>query len=148
MSENAELTRGRPFAPGNAGRPKGSKSQVSLLMEEITSDPQVIKDVASKIVERAKAGAPWACTWIGDRLWPLPRGRLVEFPLPELNSVDDVHKATNAILQAVASGVLTIEEGEHLSSIIAEYGRPIVEQAEEDRIANAPDARVIPHGRS
>jgi hypothetical protein len=69
----------------------------------------------------------------------------VQFDLPELNSVDDVHRATNAVLQAVANGVLTIEEGEHLSSIIAEYGRPIVEQAEEDRIANARD---ITNGRA
>jgi hypothetical protein len=75
------------FRPGNPGKPKGAKHKSTQLMEAIvTADPAALKEVGTKVVEKAHAGTPWACQLIFDRLWPIPRGRLVKFELPPLDA--------------------------------------------------------------
>jgi hypothetical protein len=73
------------FRPGNPGKPKGAKSKTTQLMEAIvTADPEALKEVAEKVVELARDGKPRACELIFNRLWPAPRGRLVQFEFPPL----------------------------------------------------------------
>jgi hypothetical protein len=92
----------------------------------VTADPEALKEIGAKVVEKAKAGAPWACELIFNRLWPTPRGRLVRFELPALDTLPDVQAALNAVMQAVATGALTLEEGESMCSMIADYAKPVL----------------------
>jgi 4-oxalocrotonate tautomerase len=103
---------------------QGPESQHTQLMDAITADPDAVKDVAAKILEKARAGSPWACELIAARLWPVPRGRLVEFELPPLNDAADLQKAIGAVMQSCAAVILSIEEAVHLSSILSKYVRP------------------------
>lgn len=52
-----------------------------------------------------------------------PRDDVVTFKMPRLRSVEDVPKAANAILKAVASGEITFTEAEKASSVLERYAR-------------------------
>jgi hypothetical protein len=135
------------FLPGVSGNPRGrprGKSKSTQLMEAIvTADPAALKEIGAKVVEKAKAGSPWACQLIFDRLWPLPRGRLVQFELPPLDTLSDIQTALNAVMQAVANGTLTIEEGENMASMITDYAKPVIENVDfERRLLEAEPTRA------
>lgn len=52
-----------------------------------------------------------------------PRDDVVTFKMPRLRSVEDVPKAANAILKAVASGEITFTEAEKVSAVLERYVR-------------------------
>lgn len=60
-----------------------------------------------------------ACRFIGDRLDPPPRGTLVRFGLPRVQSAEDLPVVIDAILQACAGGKLTTAEASDLANVIA-----------------------------
>ncbi len=128
--------RGRPFAAGNAGRPKGARGKHAALMEALFSDDkQAVKDIAAVVKGAALSGKPWACELIMERMWPVPKGRVVNFDLPVLNTLSDVRNAMNAVLQAVSNGLLTLEEAEAVSSMISKHAQPVIAEADlESRI--------------
>jgi hypothetical protein len=124
------------FRPGNPGKPKGAKNKSTQLMEVIVAaNPEALKEIAEKVIEKARAGTPWACELLFNRLWPepKPRGSFIQFELPALDKLSDVQTALNAVLQAVADGVISIEEGEHMASMISDYAKPVIEQADMER---------------
>jgi hypothetical protein len=124
---------GQPFKSGNRGRPVGSKGKATLLMEAIkNSDPDALQSIVNKTVEAAKAGKPWAVQLLMDRLFPVPRGRLVEFPMPALNTLADIKEVIGAVLQAASDGILTVEEAGMLAATIDRYAVPIIEASDVD----------------
>jgi hypothetical protein len=52
--KSATKTRGRPFAPGNPGKPKGARHGLTVLAERLLSDD--VEAVCAKVVKRAKGG--------------------------------------------------------------------------------------------
>jgi len=90
----------QPGRSGNpAGRPRGSKSKSTQLVERlITGHVGDVKEILAVVVEQAKAGESWACREILARLWPVPRSRMVAFDLPEIRSQHDVVAANNDLL--------------------------------------------------
>jgi hypothetical protein len=87
-----------------------------------------------KTVAHAKEGRQWACEAVLARLFPPLRSRLVQFPLPPLNSLADVQGAIAAVLEGVAGGLLTIEEGAQLTEILERHGRAINDAEIERRL--------------
>jgi hypothetical protein len=47
-----------------------------------------VKRIIDVVVREAKAGEPSAVTELLERLWVVPRSRLVKFPMPLLASVN------------------------------------------------------------
>jgi hypothetical protein len=120
--------------PRKPGRPLGSRNKSRQLIDALSaSDPNALQAIVDTTLAAAKNGRAWAIQILMDRLYPVPRGRLVEFELPPLNSIPDVQAALNAVLQAVAGGALTLEEGESMCSMISDYAKPIIEQADFER---------------
>jgi hypothetical protein len=52
--ENGGVKRGRPFAKGNAGRPRGSKNHSTVLAQALLAGEET--ELVRKAIELAKAG--------------------------------------------------------------------------------------------
>jgi hypothetical protein len=128
--KNAQTTRGKPFPPGNPGRPKGARHKVTTLAEKLMSDDA--EGVVKAIIDAAKAGDMAAAKIVLDRLAPPRRDRPVSFSLPEIKTAGDAAKAVAAIVAAVAAGILSPPEGEAVSSLVERYVR-IVETTDFER---------------
>jgi hypothetical protein len=105
------------------GRPVGSQNKKTAFIKAIGEDNA--EAIIKKTVELAKEGKAWAVQIVLERLYPPARNRLVQFPLPPLNTLDDVQRAIGAMLEGVAGGMLTIEEGGQLSEILERHGKAI-----------------------
>jgi hypothetical protein len=106
--------------PGR-GRPKGVRNKCGAEFRAIIAEAG--PDVAKRIVEIARdeghSDQLVACRFIGDRLDPPPRGTLVRFDLPRIQSAADVPIVIDALLQACAGGNLTTTEAGDLANVIA-----------------------------
>lgn len=121
--KNAGTTRGRPFAPGNPGRAKGSRHKVTLAIEAILDGEA--ETLTRKAVELAQAGDITALRLCMDRLAPVRRDRPVTFDLPRIETVNDLPKATQAIMEAVAGGELTPSEAAELGKLVDAHAKAI-----------------------
>jgi hypothetical protein len=104
------------FRPGNPGRPKGSRNKIGRLTRSILEENA--EAVTRKAVEMAKAGDAAALKLVFERLHPIRRGVAVEFPLPEITTMNGVDGALAAILRAVATGKLTVDEAASLAKVV------------------------------
>ena len=81
---NAAKTRGRPFAKGNPGRPRGARHRVTLAAEALLDGEA--EALARKAVELALAGDTLALRLCLDRILPPRRDRPIAFRLPPVGS--------------------------------------------------------------
>src|SRR5437764_865474 len=70
------ITRGRPFEPGNPGRPKGARHKATVMLEEMFTGEA--GEIGRKTVELAKEGTFGAIKLILDRTYPKVRTRRIE----------------------------------------------------------------------
>jgi hypothetical protein len=111
--------RGRPFQPGNPGRPPGSKNQTTRLIEQLISGEA--ETLTRKLIEKALGGDVRCIQYCLDQLSPRRNGRPIDFKLPAINSVHDVVTAMAAITTGVNDGSLTAEEAGHLVHFLEAY---------------------------
>ncbi|AMJ61983.1 DUF5681 domain-containing protein [Bosea sp. PAMC 26642] len=116
-------TRGKPFAPGNTGKPKGARHKTTLAIEKLLDDEA--ETLTRKAIELAKAGDMQALRLCMDRLAPARKDRPVSFELPPIDSVDDLPKATQALMTAVACGDLTPSEAAELGKLVDAHVKAI-----------------------
>ena len=134
--------RGRPFQPGQSGNPagkrKGTRHAALLALDAIGE--AAAADVLRRVVEDAKGGDLRAAEILLRRLWPERKGRPTPLELPALDTPADLVKATAAIVEAVAGGDVTPEEGAAVATIV-ETHRRVVETEELERRLAALEAR-------
>lgn len=121
--KSAANTRGKPFAPGNSGKPKGARQKVTLAIEALLEGEA--DALTRKAIEMAKAGDMQALRLCMDRLAPPRRDRPVTFTLPDIETTGDLPRATKAILDAVATGDLTPSEAAELGKLVDAHVRAI-----------------------
>src|SRR5208282_2142242 len=114
-------TPGRPFGNGNPGRPRGSKNRTTLLAAALLEGEA--EELVRKGVELAKAGDPVMLKFFLERI--LPRDRLIQLDLPEMNFADDVVEALGHIMRAVSEGRISPREGAALAALINSQTRAI-----------------------
>jgi hypothetical protein len=119
--KNATTTRGRPFEPGNSGRPKGARNRATLAAEALLDGEA--EALTRKAIELALAGDPIALRLCLDRILPPRRERPTTFALPELRSAADAGSAMAAILAAVASGNTCVAEASELAKLVDAFVR-------------------------
>jgi len=119
--KNAEFTRGRPFAQGNPGRPRGSKNRTTAIAQALLANEET--ELVRKGIELAKAGDVQMLKFLLDRL--LPKDRLIKIDMPRLDFADEAIDGMAAITDAIAQGQITPSEGAALSSMISGYSRAI-----------------------
>jgi hypothetical protein len=121
--ETPKSIRGRPFAPGNPGRPPGSKNRATRMVEEMLdfSAEALIK----KLVDLAQTGNVKCLQLCLDRIAPKRNGRPIEFHLPPITDAKDIVVSMAAITTAVNDGTLTPEEADHLAHLIQSYAKAV-----------------------
>jgi hypothetical protein len=126
--------RGRPFEPGNAGRPPGSKNKTTRLIEELF-DGEAEK-LTRKLLDCALGGDVRCLLYCVDRASPKGRGRPLGLQLPPIKSVCDVPAAMSAIALGVTNGDVTVEEGSHLVQILDRYSNAVAAREFAIRLQN------------
>ena len=111
------------FKPGQSGNPRG-KAKGTLhkatraALELLEGDLEAITQVC---IDKAKAGDLLAAKLILDKLLPNRRERSVNLNLPKVNGAQDLPKALEAVMQAVAAGDLTPGEGQALTAMLEAF---------------------------
>ncbi len=124
---------GRPFQPGNPGRPKGARHKTTIAIEALLEGEA--EALTRTAIEAAKAGDMTALRLCMDRIAPPPKGRRVSLDLPAIETAADVTKAISAALSAVADGEITIDEGAQIAGLVEIQRRAIETQELEQRLS-------------
>jgi hypothetical protein len=132
-SDKSAVGRGRPFPPGNPGRPKGARNRATLAAEALL-DGQA-EALTLKVLERALQGDTTALRLCLARLAPPRRDSPVQFVLPKLETVADAAKASAALVEAVAAGELTPTEAAEVSKLVDSFTRGVQAHDIEERLA-------------
>jgi hypothetical protein len=112
----------KPGKSGNpSGKPKGTLHKATrAALEILEGDLEAITRVC---IDKAKAGDLLAVKLILDKLLPNRRERSVNLKLPRVKAVQDLPKALEAVMQAVAAGELTPGEGQALTTMLTAFGK-------------------------
>ncbi len=127
---NVGETRGKPFAEGNPGRPRGTRNKRTLALQQMVDGEGAA--ITRKAIEMAKAGDPAAIRLMLDRLLPPRKDRPITFAMPKLEGAADAKAAAVAFIEAVAAGELTPGEAGELSKLLESFTR-VVEVADFER---------------
>ncbi len=111
------------FKPGNAGKPKGARHKATLAIEALLEGEA--EALTRKAIELAKKGDMQALRLCMDRLAPPRKDRSVTFDLPPIDTLDDLPKATRALMAGVAAGELTPAEAAELGKLVDAHVRAI-----------------------
>ncbi|ARN80682.1 DUF5681 domain-containing protein [Methylocystis bryophila] len=129
----AKKTRGRPFEPGNPGKPKGARRRTTQLAETLMSDDA--EAIVKKVVEAAKAGDLTAARLVLDRIAPPRRDSPVRFNLPRIERPSEAAAAMTALLEAVADGEITPSEADGVARLVEGFVKTLETSELETRIA-------------
>src|ERR1039457_3197702 len=111
---NGQWARG---ASGNpAGRPVGSRNQSTVFVEQLFLPHQ--EAPVEKTIELALKGDPFALRLCLERLYPVPKERRIDLPLPEVRNAAEATAALSTILTGVGEGQITPGEGAVLAEIV------------------------------
>jgi hypothetical protein len=113
---NAPKTRGRPFAKGNSGRPKGARHKSTILAEQLLASD--VDGVVRSVVKAAKRGNMVAAKIVLDRLAPPRRSRPIHFDLPPIADTAGLIAAFAALTSGVADGTLTPDEAASVATLL------------------------------
>jgi hypothetical protein len=116
MTTAVHKARGRPFRPGNPGRPPGSKNRITQLLEQLAEGQA--EQLLQKALELAQGGDVACLRMLLDRLWPQRKGHPVNVVMPPINTSQDVLPAIASIWTAIREGRLTPDEASALSIVI------------------------------
>ena len=119
--------RGRPFQPGNPGRPAGSKNRTTQLLERLAEAEA--EEIIQKVLEKANAGDDACLRMLMDRLWPPRKGQPVKLNTTPLKTSADILNAILTLWTAIADGHLTPDEASALS-LVAERSMAVINQQE------------------
>src|SRR5919106_5558810 len=106
---------GGRFLPGNPGRPMGSRHKVTLAIESLLEGEA--EKLTRKCVEMAMAGDTTAMKLCLERILPARKDRPVQLQIPEIEGVEELTKATTALLGAVVAGELTPTEAAEVAKL-------------------------------
>jgi hypothetical protein len=122
--EGARNVRGRPFKPGNPGRPPGSKNKTTLMLEGLI-DGEADK-LGKKMVELANKGNVRCLEYCLDHLLPKRSGRSVEVQLPKINGAQDIATAMGVVANGISNGSLTLEEASNQVQLLDSYRSALI----------------------
>jgi hypothetical protein len=129
----AGKARGRPFEPGNQGKPKGTRHKVTRAVESLLEGEA--ECLTRKAIEKALEGDLTALRLCLDRICPVRRDRPIAFELPPLRSISDAVLAMSALTVGVAKGEITPNEAGELGKLVDVYARTLLATELEARVA-------------
>lgn len=119
MTENniqSRKKRGRPFEPGNSGRPKGSRNRTTLALEALVEGKA--EDITRKVIELGLSGNPALLKLLFERVLDPRREPTISFPLEPITCAGDAAPVLAKLVSAVAAGEITPRDGETVARLI------------------------------
>jgi hypothetical protein len=111
------------FAAGNPGKPKGSRHKATQAAQALfDGEAEALTRQAVKMALNGDTAALRLCL---ERIVPLRREATVSFELPQMERAKDTAEAARAVLAAVASGEMTLSEGNRLMVMVEAYRRAL-----------------------
>jgi hypothetical protein len=136
LRNNAGKTRrrgvGRPFQPGNPGRPLGARHKATIAAEALLDGEA--EALTRKAVEMALGGDNVAMRLCLDRILAPRRERPATFELPRLQTPSDAAGAMAAITGAVAAAEITPGEAAELARLVEAFVRALEASEFEQRL--------------
>ena len=133
---SAKNTRGRPFAPGNPGKPRGARHKAAVAAEALLDGEA--EALTRKAVEMALAGDTLALRLCLERIAPPRKDRPIAFAVESLSGPADALEAAARAIEAVSAGEITPSEATVLMSLFEGYRRMFETTEVEGRLA-APE---------
>lgn len=135
---NAGITRGRPFAPGNPGRPRGSRHHVTRAVELLMEGEH--EQLTRIAIDKALGGDTAALRLCLDRIAPPRRDVPVSIALPPVRSAEEAAEASSSVLASVAKGEVTPDEAGRVMALLAAHKSIVAAGDLERRIAALEEA--------
>ena len=129
------------FAPGNSlgGSRKGSRHRTTLAVEALLEGEH--EKLTRKAIDKALEGDTLALRLCLDRIAPPRKDAPVEFTMPKVRTVADAVQASAALLNAVAEGEISPDEGGRVMALLTAH-KNLVETGDlESRIAALEEKR-------
>jgi hypothetical protein len=126
----AKTPTGKPFQPGNPGRPKGARHKVTRAIEELLEGEH--EALARKAIEKALEGDIVALRLCLDRLAPPRKGAPISMTLPPVRTAQEAVEASAALLAAVAAGEVTPEEAGSVMALLVGH-KSVIETGDLER---------------
>jgi len=136
--KNAKKTRGRPFEPGNPGRPIGARNRTTLAVEALLDGQH--EALTKTAIEKALEGDTTALRLCLDRIAPARRDAPISFDLPSVRSAEDATAASAAVIEAVACGEITPDEAGRVMALLTAH-KGILEAGDLERRIAALEAK-------
>jgi len=130
--KNAPKTRGRPFAKGNPGRPKGSRHRVTRAVEDLLEGEA--EKLTRKAIDLALGGDTTALRLCLERISPPRKSRPITVKLPPVATAEDVAQAQSAVINAAAAGLIDLNEAVELAGLLESKRRSLETQMADERI--------------
>ncbi|WP_348638323.1 DUF5681 domain-containing protein [Bradyrhizobium sp. ISRA463] len=125
------------------GRPRGSRNKRTVALEALFEGEA--EAIARKAIELAKAGDSPAIKMVIDRLAPVRKGARIELPdFPRVKTLADVPAAHAFLINAVAKGRISPEEGAAIAATLDRYCSA-VDTVELERRVAAIEERYASH---
>ena len=121
------------FAPGNPGKPKGSRHRATQAIEAMLEGQQ--EALTQAAIDKALEGDVTALRLCLDRIAPARKDAPVSFDLPAIETAEDAAKAARAILRAIADGDVTPMEAATVMAVVEQFRRTLETTEIERRIA-------------
>jgi hypothetical protein len=132
MSETAEAKQSTRWPKGVSGNPAG-RPKGALLAVEALLDGEA-EGLTRKAIELALAGDTTALRLCLERILPARRDRPVRLQIPEIEGMEDLTKATTALLGAVAAGELSPTEAGEVAKLVEVHRRTVEAMEIEERL--------------
>lgn len=123
-------TRGRPFAPGNPGRVRGSRNQATIAAAALLDGDA--EALTRKAIELGLEGDTVALRLCLERLVPPRKDSPITIDLPPITSAADVVGASAAVLTAVGAGEISPDEAGRVMALLTAH-KNIVETGDLER---------------
>lgn len=131
--------RGRPFEPGNPGRPPGARNKATQAIEQLAEGHA--ESLGEKVIELALGGDVACLRMMLDRVCPIRKGRPINVEIPSIKSSQDLFTAIAAIWTAIGDGHLTADEAAALCVVVDRSIQAVELQDVVARIAALEKAR-------
>lgn len=127
------------FAPGNPGKPKGSRHRATQAVQQLLDGEA--EAITQKAVAMALEGDGPALRLCLERIAPPRRDAPVTFALPPMKTAQDAATAAASVLASVADGEMTPAEGAHVMALVETYRRTL-ETTELEARMNALEGKM------
>lgn len=121
------------FAPGNSGRPAGTRLRVTRAVEELLGGEA--EKLSRKAIDLALEGDTTALRLCLERIAPPRKDTPVSFDLPHIESAQDASGAAEAVLRAVSEGEISPLEGASVMGLVEGYRKTLETTELEERIS-------------